>query len=188
MIMKLQFNKNNLLSFVLGAVIVLIVARITPVSVDPVIEIVISKNKEPITDVYQTRNIEFHKKVMVDRVDLLHRNRLSHRKLGNIGYDSHFFADIEATFTVKDAGRYRFSIGSDDGFTASVNDSRLCDHPAPRPYQVQNCMVELTEGEHNFSLSYFDATGNSGLTVKYTKVGESEGYFFGEDSRYMTFK
>lgn len=179
-------NKNTVFSVLLALVAVVILNRIIPPSVDPVIKLEIAKNREPIHNVHQARNIELHKVVMVDKLDLAHKNRFIHPKLGNIGYADSFFVDIKEEFRVKTTGQYLFKIGSDDGFSAKINGELLCEHVGDRPFSVQNCPAKLPAGNHLFELTYFQGYGNAGLTVEYLKAG-TKPHFFGENSRHITF-
>lgn len=180
--MTIPLNKNTVFSALLATVVVLIAIRITPVSVDENVKIVISKNRTNITNIYQQRDIERTKTVMIDKVNLLVKSRFAHPKLGNIADASDdFFVDIDQTITVKNADSYRFLIGTDDGFSLNIDGKLICEHLGDRPYSIQTCLTHLTEGKHQFQLSYFQGFGNSGLTVEYAR-GDSTQYWFGEDS------
>lgn len=180
--MKTLFNKNSLLSFILLLISALIVIRIIPVSVDPVLKLVISKNKVSINHINQARNIESTKEVMVDILNLSDQNRFKHPRLGELGYGDDFFVDIDAAFTVKEAGRYQFIVGSDDGFSLAIDGKALCNYPGSRPLGSQTCNIRLKEGQHNFKLSYYQGYGHAGLKVQYKKAGTSTLYWVGENS------
>lgn len=185
--MKLIINKNIALSVILGIVAVLIIGKITPVYVDPVIKLVISKNRVHIANIKQERDIEFTREVMIDEINLVDKSRFRHPRLGEIGYADQFFVDIEKEFTVKKSGQYQFNIGSDDGFTASIDDQFLCEFTGDRPLVIDSCPVNLTAGKHKFKLSYFQGFGNAGLSVEYIKTGSDKAYFFGDSSKFMDF-
>ncbi len=185
--MKLTMNKNTALSILLALVTVVILWRITPVYVDPVIKLTIIKNRAQITNINQPRDVEFTKEVMVDNLNLYDKSRFRHDKLGDIGYYDQFFVDVEHEFTVKVAGQYRFNIASDDGFTAAIDDKPLCEFQRDRPFSMQSCPVTLSEGKHRFRFSYFQGYGQSGLTVQYLHNTDSKTYYFGDDSKYMRF-
>ena len=181
------FNKDSILSALLALVVVLILVRITPVSVDPVVKLVISKNRTSITNIYQARDIESSREVMVDRLELLEKSRFRHPKLGNIAtYSEDFFVDVNHNITVKQADTYRFLMGSDDGFSLRIDGKLICEHLGDRPYSVQVCMVHLSEGQHQVSMSYFQGFGNSGFTAQYAR-GDEKPRWFGEDSRSVKF-
>lgn len=181
------FNKNSLFSALLALVVILILVRITPISVDPVVKLVISKNRVSISNIYQARDIELTREIMIDRLDLIVKNRFSHPKLGNIAnYSEDFFIDVNHPIQVKKADTYRFLMGSDDGFSLRIDGKLICEHLGDRPYTVQPCMVFLSEGEHQVAISYFQGFGNSGFTVEYARGNEKPNWF-GDDSDSVKF-
>lgn len=185
--MQAWWNKNTVLTLLLVGVAVAIILRITPPFVSDVVELKIVKNKTPISRIDQEREPDYQRRVWVDRLDLFHKNQLRHPKLGQLGYTDNFFIDIDHTFEVLEGGRYRFLIGSDDGFVAKIDGEELCSFKADRPYRKQTCMVELSEGEHRFEMSYFQGGGFSGFSVEYMPVGAERPHFFGEDSEAVRF-
>lgn len=180
-------TKNWLFSFALALVSLLIIYRIIPVTVDQVVKLVVSKNRVSIANIYQQRDIEFTREVWVDVLNLEHKSRFGHPKLGNVAtYTEDFFVDVDHKITVKDTDTYRFLVGSDDGFSLSVDGKLICEHLGDRPFSVQPCLVHLTEGEHQVHVSYFQGYGNSGFTVEYAR-GDEKPRWFGEDSRSVKF-
>lgn len=185
--MTISLNKNTVFSALLALVAVLIVIRITPVSIDENVKLVISKNRTSITNIYQARDIERTKAVMVDKVNLLVKSRFAHPKLGNIADASDdFFVDINHTIEVNEADSYHFFIGTDDGFSLKIDGKLICEHLGDRPYSIQTCLTHLSKGEHQFQLSYFQGFGNSGLTVQYARGGGTQ-FWFGENSKNLQF-
>jgi hypothetical protein len=184
---KYLLNKNSLFTGFILTIVVIILIRITPIYVDPVVKLVVSKNRVGISNIYQQRDIEFTKDVMVDRLNLFDNNRFSHPKLGNVAsFADDFFIDINHQINVLEAGQFRFIVGSDDGFVLSIDGKKICEFAADRPYLTQPCFVELTKGPHQFSFSYFQGYGNSGLTVEYA-YRDGKQYWFGDDSDSMEF-
>lgn len=184
---KVLLSKNSLFTALWLVIVVLILIRITPVYVDPVVKLVISKNRVGITNIYQQRDIEFTKEVMVDRLNLFEKNRFLHPKLGNVAtYADDFFVDVNHQINVLQAGQFRFIVGSDDGFFLNIDGKKICEFVADRPYSAQPCFAELTKGTHQFTLSYFQGYGNSGLTVEYAH-GDGRQYWFGDDSAALEF-
>ncbi|AQT60651.1 serine protease [Cellvibrio sp. PSBB023] len=180
-------NKNSIFTALIIVVAILILVRIAPVTVDPVVKLVISKNRVSIGNIYQPRDIEFTREVMVDRLNLLEKSRFSHPKLGNIAtYSDDFFVDVNHTITIKQADTYRFLMGSDDGFSLRIDGKLICEHLSDRPYSVQVCMTHLSEGQHQVSMSYFQGFGNSGFTVQYAR-GDEKPNWFGDDSKSVKF-
>lgn len=180
-------SRNSIFSALLVLTAILILVRIAPVTVDPVVKLVISKNRTSIANIYQQRDIEFTREVMIDRLNLLEKSRFNHPKLGNIAtYSDDFFVDVNHTITVKQADNYRFLMGSDDGFSLRIDGKLICEHLGDRPYSVQVCMTHLSEGKHQVSMSYFQGFGNSGFTVQYAR-GDEKPHWFGDDSKSVKF-
>jgi hypothetical protein len=187
MMTTISLNKNIVLSALLAVVMGVILNRVIPPHVDAVFSLVISKNRVGITDIHQARDIEMTKTVMVDRIDLADKSRFRHAKLGEIGYANDFFVDIDSPFSVKVAGDYIFYVGSDDGFVLNVDNKKLCEWTHDRPLTIDNCRVQLTEGEHQFKLSYFQGYGNAGLTMSYANADNGTQYLAGKNSKYIKF-
>lgn len=180
-------TKNGLFSLALALVTLLIVYRIIPVTVDPVVKLVISKNRVSVSNIYQQRDIESSKEVWVDVLNLEYKSRFGHSTLGNVAdYSEDFFVDVDHKVTIKKSDNYRFLIGSDDGFSLSIDGKLICEHLGDRPYSIQPCMIFLNEGEHQVHISYFQGFGNSGFTVEYAR-GDEKQRWFGEDSDSVKF-
>lgn len=185
--MQKLLNKNSIFTALIALTVIIILVRITPVTVDPVVKLVISKNRVSISNIYQQRDIEFTRDVMIDRLNLLDKSRFSHPTLGNIAtYSDDFFVDVDHKITIKKADNYRFLIGSDDGFSLKIDDKLICEHLGDRPYTIQPCAIYLTEGEHQIQVSYFQGFGNSGFTVEYAR-GDEKQRWFGDDSDSVKF-
>lgn len=187
--MKIPYlaNKNSIFTALIALTVILILVRITPVSVEPVIKLVISKNRVSISNIHQLREIEATREVMVDKLNLIESNRFRHPKLGNVAtYSEDFFVDVNHQITVNETDSYRFMVGSDDGFSLTINGKLICEHLGDRPYSVQPCRIHLEKGQHQVNISYFQGFGNSGFTVEYAR-GDGKTFWFGEDSSDMTF-
>ena len=187
--MNIQYlsNKNSIFSIALALVTLLIIYRVIPVTVDPVVKLVINKNRASISNIYQQRDIEFTREVWVDVLDLEHKSRFAHPTLGNVAtYTDDFFVDVDHKITIKHADIYRFMIGSDDGFSLSIDGKLVCEHLGDRPFSVQPCSIHLSEGEHQVHVSYFQGYGNSGFTVEYAR-GDEKPRWFGDDSSSVKF-
>lgn len=175
-------TKNHVLSALLIVVAFSIVNRLIPPSVDAVIAVTLSKNKDQIKSIDQDRNITTTKELMIDVVDLAEKNRFSHPVLGILGWGENFFADIKTNFEVKKSGRYRFEVGSDDGFELKIDEKSLCLFKGDRPFKKRVCNIQLEKGEHTLHLSYFQGYGNAGLTLKYADSPTSSLRFWGKSS------
>lgn len=180
--MKINLNKNTFTSALLIFVIAVIAYRITPVYVAHNLDVTISKNRTSITHINQPRNIEKSFVVSLDVVNLYHKGKFGHPKLGNIAKASDdFFLDLNQEFNITQEGLYQFLIGSDDGFSLAIDGKSLCSHPGDRPFSIQNCSVYLTKGKHLLVASYFQGFGNSGFSLQY-QTPNGKIYWFGEDS------
>ena len=185
---KFSINKNSVFSILLAIVIGAIINKIIPPHVTPVFTMVVSKNRISIVDIHQVRDIEMHKTVMIDRINLADKSRFRHPKLGDLGYNGDFFADIEAPFSVKVAGDYTFYVSSDDGFILSVDNQKLCEWTHDRPLSTSTCHVKLSAGSHNFTLNYFQGYGNAGLIMSYANTSSGKQYLAGDDSKFIEFQ
>ena len=185
--MQRWFDKDGALTVGLILLGVLAVNAMLPVRVTPVFTLEISKNGSAITGLHQQRRITASKRVAVDVLDLANKHRLRHPTLGNIGYDEHFFIDLDTTFTVKVAGDYRFAVASDDGFAIEIDGAELCSFTGGRALTTQSCGVALDAGEHTFRLTYYQGGGPAGLSLKYARQDERSTYWFGEESKYFGF-
>jgi hypothetical protein len=184
--MNITFNKDFFTSLLLVIVISAIVYRITPVYVEKNIKVIISKNKGAIANIYQPRNIDTTREVIIDKLNLIHKGKFGHPKLGNIAKASEeFFLDVDQWFNVEKSGNYVFKVGSDDGFTLNIDGKKLCEHLADRPYSIDTCSIFLNKGAHHLAASYFQGYGNSGFTLEY-QFEDGSAYWFGENSAALT--
>jgi len=158
-----------------------------PPSVTPILELTITKNRVPITNLRQRRDVELRQTVRVDVLDLANGDRFAHPQLGALGYGEHFFVDIESRVDVLRAGRYRFVLGSDDGFALYVDEVELCAHLSPRAFATQDCMAELSAGQRRVRIRYFQAAGHAGLSLRYALDGDPQLFWFGERSPHLLF-
>lgn len=180
--MKVTLNKNTITSILLIIISGLIIYRITPVHVPNNIEVTISKNRTSLNNIHQKRDITKSFKVKLDKLNLYHKGKFGHPKLGNIAKASDdFFLDIDQNFTITKEGNYQFLVGSDDGFSLKIDGKKLCEHTKDRPYSVQHCTTYLKEGKHRLEASYFQGFGNSGFTLQY-KTPDGKTFWFGENS------
>lgn len=181
---KIPFNSNTLFSALLAFFFVVIIYRVTPPSVDEVLELVFSKNRGHIANIDQPRSISETRNFMIDRLKLRERNLLSHPKLGAmVPWHDDFYVDMTTVFEVKNTDTYYFMVGSDDGFKLQVDGRELCKFPGDRAYVEQRCSARLSEGKHTLVLNYFQGYGHSGLTLQYRKGNDGKQRYWGEESR-----
>jgi PA14 domain len=184
--MKKSINKNTIVSLLLLSVIAIIVYRITPVYVEQNLKVVVSKNRVSISNINQVRDITNTRIVNLDKLNLFNNGKFGHAKLGNIAKASDdFFIDVDQMFSIHKTGNYQFLIGSDDGFSLTIDGKKVCEHLQDRPYSVQSCNVFLNSGKHRFQVSYFQGFGQSGFSVQY-QTNDGKVYWFGEDSPDLT--
>jgi len=184
--MNISINKNSITTFLLLLIAGLIIYRITPVYVPANIKVIASKNRVSITHIHQARDIINTRVVMLDKLNLYHKGKFGHAKLGNIAKASDdFFIDVDQMISIHRAGNYQFLIGSDDGFSLTIDGKRVCEHVRDRPYSVQSCNVFLNPGQHRFQVSYFQGFGQSGFSVQYQTL-DGKVYWFGENSPDLT--
>jgi len=180
--------KNTVLTIVLLALATALYLEITTVKIRKVIAVSVLKNKSNIKSVHQFRRIISDKKFNIDRIDFLTSgNQLIHSELGNLGYDENYFVDFKASFTVKRSTSYQFQIGSDDGFALYIDDQLICEFARQRTYAKSNCGTNLTVGQHQLKLNYFQGIGDVGLSAKYKHVRGRGLTFIGSDTDYVTF-
>jgi hypothetical protein len=182
------FGRDGVLSIVLVLIVLALPGRMLPVRVEPVLELVLSKNRTPVTHLHQRRSVEQKRTVWVERLDLAHGGRLAHPRLGEIGFGQHFFLDLAAHIEVRHAGEYRFVVTSDDGFALYLGDRELCAHTGDRALSTQTCTATLSAGEQRLRLRYFQGGGPAGLSVQYGRAGSGRLHWLGEDSRDLTFR
>jgi PA14 domain. len=185
---KVKLDSNTVFSALLAILFIIIVNKITPPSVDGVIELVLMKSRSHITSIDQTRSISDTRSILIDEVNLYDKDRFFHPKLGLLGWSNDFFAEINTDFTVKEKGGYRFLVGSDDGFALEIDGKRICSFSGDRAYSKQVCRVTLDQGDHQLKLSYFQGYGNAGLTLQYQPSGKSKMRYWGENSKQIKIK
>ena len=93
-----------------------------------------------------------------------------------------FRSELNSNFSLAESGHYRFVVGSDDGFSLSIDDRELCRHLSDRPYRRQTCHVSLEAGQHQLQLHYFQGYGQAGLTLEFGPARPSgELQFWGDN-------
>lgn len=174
-------SQNTVFSLLLAASIILIGYRLLPPQVDGNFTLTVSKNRTNIEKINQPRDISASKTRLIDKIKLHEGNRFAHKKLGPLGFGEHFFADITSTFTVSEDSRYRFLVGSDDGFRLAIDGRVLCQFATDRPFRKQSCYQTLSAGQHTLELNYFQGYGNAGLTLEAAKDGEQAPEYWGRE-------
>lgn len=171
--------KNIVFSCLLALAVVATVNKLIPPSVKPVLTLVLSKNAEQIRQIDQPRQITDTRHLLIDRVELNSNNRFKHPTLGVLSWSENFFADIDTQFTVAKKSRYRFEVGSDDGYQLEIDGKIICQFQRDRPFQRNTCSHQLSAGQHRLVLRYFQGYGNAGLTLKAAPEGVNKLKFWG---------
>lgn len=68
---------------------------------------------------------------------------------------------------VPKAGEYLFTLLSDDGSQLFIDGNMLVDNDGKHDYEPKTGLTELSEGTHDFRLTYFNYTWGQGLTLMY---------------------
>ncbi|WP_170110714.1 family 16 glycoside hydrolase [Flavilitoribacter nigricans] len=68
---------------------------------------------------------------------------------------------------VPKAGDYLFTVYSDDGSQLFLDGDMLVDNDGKHDYEPKSGLIQLSEGSHEFRLTYFNNTWGQGLTVMY---------------------
>ncbi|MEZ4993088.1 MAG: family 16 glycoside hydrolase [Saprospiraceae bacterium] len=63
------------------------------------------------------------------------------------------------------AGDYLFTVYSDDGSQLFINGEMILDNDGKHDYEPKSGLINLTEGSHDFRLTYFNNNWGQGLTV-----------------------
>jgi hypothetical protein len=81
-------------------------------------------------------------------------------------------------FSVAEAGTYTFRINSDDGTRLTIDGNLVVDNDGTHPPQSKSGTIELTAGDHNLVLEYFQGPRyHIALQVYVTAPGGEEGIF-----------
>lgn len=169
-------------------VLFIVIWKLLPVKVSPVLKAVLSVQRGSIKTVDDKRNIERSDSFYIDTISFEPGTTLVHSRLGPLGVSKDFFIDLEGRFEVKEGGTYLFSVTSDDGFRLKVDGVTISEFLSDRPMGETEGVIELTPGLHNFSLTYFQGYGNLGLKATYKRSGSGRAHLIGDSSGNLKFK
>jgi hypothetical protein len=152
-------------------------------------KIVLSQNSQTVENLDQPRKISGSKTLFADHLDFPVDNGFRHRTLGQLGFNSNFYADVEVHFEVLEDAVYVFNIFSDDGFRLMVDGKLVAEFVHGRPMSESDGSVKLKAGKHQMKIIYFQGYGQMGLKGFYSKDGSADGkkYFIGQDSPSVKF-
>jgi len=82
-----------------------------------------------------------------------------------------FVVVLDGYVDVATAGTYSFNVGSDDGFSLSIDGNVLSQFPTNRAFGVTTANISLSPGLHSIQLLYWENTGGNCVELKSTLVG-----------------
>lgn len=161
--------------------------RIRPMTIEPNVRAVVSKQQGRIESIDTPRNVQSSKTFLLNAIDFENGQTLVHRRLGPLGYNNDFFIDFEARMNVEQEKTFLFRVTSDDGFRLWIDNQMLAEWLGDRPVATSTATIKLAPGEHHFRMSYFQGYGNLGLRATYEVQGEKS-YLVGESSAELSFE
>lgn len=176
-------------TFLLGIVLllgVLIAYKTIPTKVDPTIKITIYPQNKPIFSIDDQKTQKNAKTFFADSIEFGGAS-FGHPKLGGLGFDFNFFADLNSKIEAAKGGEYVFSIYSDDGFRLFVDEKPICEFKTDRPMTKTQCPVFLEKGEHEIRLIYFQGGGNMGLKGFYREKENKKEKLIGKSDKNIKF-
>jgi len=69
-------------------------------------------------------------------------------------------------------GKYKFSVGSDDGVKVFIDGKKLLDKWVNRAYTVDTFELNLSQGPHQFEIQYYEASGAARLSFNFQKISQ----------------
>jgi mono/diheme cytochrome c family protein len=79
---------------------------------------------------------------------------------------SNFGMRFEGVFNAEAAGKYTFTLSSDDGSRLLIDGKKVVDDDGVHPTQTQSGSVELSKGVHQIVVDYFQGGGEAELNVE----------------------
>lgn len=165
-----------------------VLVMIVPVyTVKKPIRVVMKLSKKPVGNLNQPQQIKQNNAFYINTLNFPDGGKLEHPEWGDFGVKQNFYLDCTVSMQVKVAGKYSFSVGSDDGFRFWVNGKQQMEFVNGRPYAVNSCTVPLQPGTHRLRLLYYQGGGWLGLTFKY-RLEDGPELFVGEDAPWSVFR
>ena len=89
-----------------------------------------------------------------------------------------FAVRCSGSFSVENAGLYKFRTSSDDGMKLWIDGQLVLDNDGTHPPRVQGGQVDLTAGDHDMVIEYFQGPRyHINLQLWATAPGGTEGIF-----------
>jgi hypothetical protein len=89
------------------------------------------------------------------------------------GYTDHFAARFIGKIQAPLAGNYTFELQSSDGAILYIDAEEVINHDGTHGFTTATGSVFLSEGFHDITVHYFEATGGAGLELRWITPGES---------------
>ncbi|MCC6408349.1 MAG: chitobiase/beta-hexosaminidase C-terminal domain-containing protein, partial [Planctomycetes bacterium] len=86
----------------------------------------------------------------------------------------HFALCWEGLIQAPDTGLFRVALASDDGARLWIDDRLVVDHDGLHGMSTKHGTIGLFAGLHRFKLAYFNATGNFGLSLRWSVPKKAE--------------
>jgi mono/diheme cytochrome c family protein len=80
--------------------------------------------------------------------------------------ESNYGMRFEGVFNADAAGRYMFTLSSDDGSRLSIDGKKVVDNDGVHPTTTHSGSVELTKGVHKVTVDFFQGGGEAELEVE----------------------
>ena len=88
--------------------------------------------------------------------------------------DDNFAFRFRARINVTQAGQYTFYTSSDDGSALFVNGEQIVDNDGTHGVNEEQGNIQLSAGEHDLVVTYFERTGGAALNVSWEGPGFSQ--------------
>lgn len=91
-----------------------------------------------------------------------------------------FFVRYKMTTNITEAGQYNFMLGSDDGVRLYIDGVKVAERWNQHSYTVDSFLTNLTAGNHNFILEYYEYDGSSRVAISYGLVKGDQALPYGD--------
>jgi subtilase family serine protease len=92
----------------------------------------------------------------------------------NLGQNDYFAARWTGKINIATPGDVTFYINSDDGARLYIDNQLVVDNGGLHGFQENSASINLTSGQHDLRLEYFEYNWEAGVTLSYTPVGDSK--------------
>ncbi|CAN1555138.1 Domain of unknown function DUF1080 [Fimbriimonadaceae bacterium] len=127
-----------------------------------VYDVGIGMSKVPVLVAAQTPN----KSYVLPVVDLKSKDDFG-------GFEENFIVHISGFLNVKDTGKFKFRLGSDDGSNLYIRDTMVVNHDGLHSFDYNTGEFTLDPGEHPFRIEYFQGGADATLRLEWQKPGST---------------